>query len=265
MNKNIRIVLGMSAAGLTLLAGCHPDQSSHSLAHAPDHGGQPHWSYAGESGPSHWGSLAPEYALCATGHSQSPINLTNPVEKDLPNIDFHYQPTPVEIVNNGHTIQVNCAPGSFMIIDGVRYDLVQFHFHSPSEHEIAGKRSEAELHLVHKSEAGALAVVGVMIEMGAYNPHFDPVWKNLPTHDGPATKTNASINAIDLLPADQRTIRYEGSLTTPPGTEGVKWNLMVEPITLSREQLSEFRHIFNGNNRPVQELNGRVIVKDTTP
>jgi len=252
-------------AGVTLLWACHANTSSPSVTHGPDHGGQPHWSYTGNSGPDHWGSLAPEYSLCATGRSQSPINITNTVEKDLANIDVHYKSMPVELVNNGHTIQVNCAPGSFIIIDGVRYDLIQFHFHSPSEHEIAGHRADAELHLVHKSDVGVLAVVGVMLESGVRDAAFDPVWRHLPDHEGPAVKTTDSINPIDLLPADRRTLRYEGSLTTPPGTEGVKWNLMVEPVTLSQQQLAEFRKVFDGNNRPVQELNGRVVVKDTTP
>jgi carbonic anhydrase len=195
---------------------------------------------------------------------QSPIDIAATAPKDLPNITFNYQTVPIEIINNGHTVQVNYPSGSFIELDGERFDLVQFHFHSPSEHRMRGRSADAEMHLVHKSASGGLAVVGVMIEEGPHNPGFDPVWNNLPASPGPAQRVNASIDADDLLPADPRTIRYDGSLTTPPGTEGVRWNLMVQPVTLSAEQLAKFRRIISGNNRPIQPLNGRAIIQDSS-
>jgi carbonic anhydrase len=244
---------------LALAAGCsHHQSGSTQAAH------KAHWSYSGETGPAHWGSLAPEYALCATGLSQSPINIDAPSRRDLANISFNYQPSPVEIVNNGHTVQVNYAPGSFIELDGQRFDLAQFHFHSPSEHTIGGGTAAAEMHLVHKSANGSLAVVGVMIQEGAHNNAFAPVWSNLPASEGPARKVGATIDADDLLPADQRTYRYNGSLTTPPGTEGVKWCLMVEPVTMSASQIADFRKLYFGNNRPTQARNGREIIEDTS-
>jgi carbonic anhydrase len=257
--RSTRIALTLSASVLlAALAGCGSSQSSEPAS------GPAHWSYEGSTGPAHWGKLSPDYALCATGKAQSPVNIKGQTSADLPNIMFSYQAVPVEVVNNGHTIQVNYAPGSSIGIDGVRYELAQFHFHSPSEHEIAGDRAEAEMHLVHKSDAGELAVVGVMIEEGAHNTAFDPVWAKLPSKPGPAVMTGATIDAGMLLPLDRRTIRYTGSLTTPPGTEGVKWNLMVQPVTMSKAQLDAFRRIIKDNNRPVQPLNGRPIVQDSS-
>jgi carbonic anhydrase len=178
---------------------------------------------------------------------------------------FHYQPSKVNIINNGHTIQVNYDPGSYIEIDGVRYDLQQFHFHAPSEHTINGKLAEAELHLVHKSADGKLAVVGILIEVGAENPAFKSTWDNLPVAKGPVQQLSMEVNAAAMLPAVQETYRYEGSLTTPPCTEGVKWNVMVEPIEMSEAQLAAFTHIFEGNNRPVQPLEGRTLIEDNTP
>lgn len=226
--------------------------------------GPAHWSYEGDTGPAHWGSLSPEYAQCSTGRQQSPIDIRDPAAKDLTNLEFHYAPTEVAIVNNGHTIQVNYAPGSWMQVDGTRYDLLQFHFHAPSEHTIAGRHAAAEMHLVHKSSSGALAVVGVLLEEGAANPRFDPVWSHLPARPGPVRECDAQIDADDLLPADQRTLRYSGSLTTPPGTEGVRWFLMQEPVRLSKAQLDAFTRIHRGNNRPTQPLHGRVVEADSS-
>ncbi|GMV27332.1 MAG: hypothetical protein AMXMBFR58_33630 [Phycisphaerae bacterium] len=254
---NQQCVHAVLSAVIVLIAGCAHEQPS-----APSHA---HWSYQGATGPEHWGSLSPDYALCSTGKQQSPIDVVSPAPADLANIAFHYDPVPVEILNNGHTVQVNYAAGSYIELDGQRYDLAQFHFHSPSEHHVAGKPAAAELHLVHKSASGQLAVVGVMLQEGPFNPGFEPVWRNLPVQESPATITADTIDADALLPSDRRTYRYEGSLTTPPGTEGVRWNLLVQPVSLSKAQLDAFRRIYHGNNRPLQPLNGRSIVQDTSP
>jgi carbonic anhydrase len=151
-----------------------------------------------------------------------------------------------------------------MLLEGQRYDLTQFHFHSPSEHTVDGKPAAAEMHLVHAAAGGELAVIGVLIDAGVRNSRFDPIWKHLPAQAGPAQKLDQTINVADLLPSDPRTFRYTGSLTTPPGTEGVHWNLMVEPVTVSQAQIDELRQVIVGNNRPVQELNGRTIHRDTS-
>ena len=243
------------------LSGCATPQAAHPPA--TDEHTHAHWSYEGATGPSHWGSLQPAFALCATGTNQSPIDLAQPVQGDIPDLKFTYQPSAVEVVNNGHTIQVNCPPGSSMELEGTTYHLVQFHFHAPSEHRVDGRHAAAEMHLVHTSEDGRLAVVGVLIQEGAEHPAFAPVWTNLTGLTSVSSTRAASLYPLDLLPADRRTIRYDGSLTTPPGTEGVRWNVLVEPVFLSKAQLAAFKGIYQGNNRPVQKLNGRVIRQDT--
>jgi carbonic anhydrase len=249
------IVIGFLSAGA--LIGCRSPAANRSS-------GTPHWSYEGSTGPQHWGSLAPEYALCATGKRQSPIDIGQTVAGDLPNVSFHYQIVPVEIINNGHTLQVNYAPGSYIELDGRRFDLLQFHFHSPSEHRVRGHEADAEMHLVHKSSAGELAVVALFIESGAYNPGFDAVCSNVPAVVGSAHPVDAAIDADTLFPHDQRTFRYDGSLTTPPGTEGVRWVLIKQPVTMSPGQLASLRRVLGGNNRPTQKLHGRVVAEDST-
>jgi carbonic anhydrase len=246
------------------LCGCGPAGAPTPTV-APHTPAAAHWSYEGESGPAHWGSLSPDYVACSAGASQSPINIVTPAARDLANPVFHYQPTTVNITNNGHTIQVNYDPGSYIELDGARYDLTQFHFHSPSEHMVNGKLSSAEVHLVHIAADGKLAVVGLLVESGVQNAGIDTFWSSLPATSGPVQRLSAQANAADMLPAVQLTYRYVGSLTTPPCTEGVKWAVMVQPIQMSDAQLAAFRQLYDGNNRPGQPLNGRVLIQDTTP
>ena len=144
-----------------------------------------HWTYEGAEGPESWGKLDTSYATCGVGKSQSPIDIVHPDMQDLPNIVFHYQPSEVKILNNGHTVQVNYDPGSYIEIDGQRYDLLQFHYHAPSEHTLNGKSFAAELHLVHKSASGKLAVVGILIEEGAQNAAYQPLLTNMPAEKSP--------------------------------------------------------------------------------
>ncbi len=224
-----------------------------------------HWSYAAESGPSHWGELDEAYALCGSGSCQSPIDIVGAEAVDLPNIAFAYAPSHVNIVDNGHTVQVDYDPGSSIEVDGVRYELLQFHFHAPSEHQIGGVHADAEMHLVHEAANGALAVVALMIESGRDHVAFRTVWQNLPETAGPAKKTAAMVDAALMLPPVQTTYRYGGSLTTPPCSESVSWNIMTTPIEMSASQLAAFQRTHAGNNRPVQPLNARAIVVDATP
>lgn len=257
------VLLATIATANLILTGCQ-NKPTHQTLHPVTQHPIPHWSYEGSTGPGHWGSLAPEYALCGTGKAQSPINIAQTQQQDLVNISFHYQPTGLSVTNTGHSVQVNYPAGSYIEIDGTRFDLLQFHFHSPSEHTVNGKQAAAEMHLVHKSASGSLAVVGVMIETGAHNPNIDPIWNNIPAAAGKTEATTSTTNALSLLPEDRRTMRYEGSLTTPPGTQGVKWSLMTQPITVSSEQIAQFRKAYFGNNRPTQPLNGRVVVQDSS-
>lgn len=257
------LLLATIASTNLLLAGCQ-NKPTHQTLHPVTQHPITHWSYEGKTGPKHWGSLSPEYAICSTGKEQSPINIASTKQQDLVNISFFYQPVPLSVTNTGHSVQVNYPAGSYIEIDGTRFDLLQFHFHSPSEHTINGKQAAAEMHLVHKSAAGGLAVVGVMIEAGDHNASVDPVWSNIPSEEGKTEPTSSTVNALSLLPEDRRTTRYDGSLTTPPGTQGVKWNLMTQPITVSKEQIAQFRKAYFGNNRPTQPLNGRVVIQDSS-
>ena len=224
-----------------------------------------HWAYEGEEGPSHWGELDPVYELCGKGKNQSPINVASPSEQALANITFHYQPSEVNILNNGHTVQVNYDAGSYVELDDIRYDVVQFHYHVPSEHEIDGKSFPAELHIVHKSADGKLAVVGLLLQEGSANAAFDPFLENLPAETSDVKDAGVKINALDFLPAIQTTYRYSGSLTTPPCSEGVSWLVITTPVELSSAQLGKLESLFEGNNRPVQPLNGRSLIEDNTP
>jgi len=221
-----------------------------------------HWTYEGETGPAHWGSLDPAFARCATGQAQSPIDIAAPTHGTLPSITIRYQPTRINVLNNGHTIQVNYDSGSAVEVDGIRYALIQFHFHVPSEHTVGGKPAAAELHLVHRSATGRLAVIGVLIEPGAENAALAPLWAHLPAKAGPVQAVSARINAADLLPAQRTTYRYDGSLTTPPCSEGVRWIVMTSPITLSQQQINSLTAILHGNNRPVQPLDQRTVTSD---
>jgi carbonic anhydrase len=226
----------------------------------------PHWTYKGEEGPSHWGELDESYTTCSAGTSQSPIDVLNPSAQDLTNISFHYQPSIVNILNNGHTVQVNYDPGSYIELDGTRYNVVQFHYHAPSEHTIDGVSFPAELHIVHRNADSNLAVVSILLQEGTENAAYQPFISNLPAEPTEPKDVGVSINAIDLLPTTQMTFRYSGSLTTPPCTEGVNWLLMTTPVELSAQQLTALDSLFEtGNNRPVQPINDRTLVEDNTP
>lgn len=226
----------------------------------------PHWTYEGEEGPEHWGSLDETYAVCGTGKSQSPVDVSTTSEQDLTNIAFHYQPSEVNILNNGHTAQVNYDAGSYIELDGVRYDVLQFHYHAPSEHAVDGKLFAAELHIVHKNADGGLAVVGILLDEGAQNNAYQPFIDNLPKQNSDVHDAGVTINAADLLPPVHTTFRYSGSLTTPPCSEGVNWLLMTTPVELSAEQIHALTSVFeDGNNRPVQPLNDRPLAEDGTP
>ena len=203
--------------------------------------------------------------LCAEGQAQSPINLTGAQRCTTDHdITFDYQPMPLRVTNNGNTIRVDCVPGSYMVYDSTRYDLVQFHFHCPGEHQIDGQSYAIELHLVHQSTEGVTAVIGVMIVRGnADNPAYAALWSRMPTEPGETRSyDNVHINAADLLPASLKPYyHYEGSLTTPPCTEGIRWFVLETPVTLSSGQVATFEGLYNGNSRPLCDLNGRVIYR----
>ena len=280
MNRMMRYLSFSSLLILLLLSACRSPLQPEAVIstvreelaevgaeeHTEEHteGQDPHWTYAGEEGPAHWGLLSDKYALCASGHAQSPINLTSADGENLPDITFSYQPAALKIGNNGHTVQVDYAPGSFIEVDGTRYELKQFHFHSASEHNIDGVAYPLEMHLVHSAADGKYAVVGVMLEVGAENPAFAAVVENAPAETRAAMEIGgSSINALEMLPTEGTYFGYTGSLTTPPCTEGVKWHVMTTPVQVSQAQIDTLSSILHSNFRPLQELNERELAVDT--
>lgn len=218
-----------------------------------------HWGYEGQEGPAHWGDLATEYATCKTGKSQSPINITAAKTVKLADIKFNYQPSALDVVNNGHTIQVNYAAGSSINVGGKQYKLLQFHFHSPSEHTVDGKPYDMVAHLVHQADDGQLSVIGVLMTKGKSNAVIDAIWADLPKHAGDHKRSDKQISVADLLPAKHGYYNYSGSLTTPPCSEGVNWMVLQTPVEVSAEQVAAFTNIFSTSVRPVQPLHGRSI------
>jgi carbonic anhydrase len=220
------------------------------------------WDYEGRNLPLRWGKLDPAYKACSAGHEQSPIDIRGArLNKALKPIEFHYIAGPVTIENNGHTAVVHVDPGSYIVASGVRYDLQEFHFHRPSEEAVKGKLTDMVVHLVHRSADGKVAVVAVrlVIDMGNPNAVMATLWPHLPKVAGAKEKVADEIDAAGLLPADRGYWTYMGSLTVPPCTEGVRWFVMENEMSVSRDQFRAYTYIFKMNSRPLQDLHGRRI------
>lgn len=261
----IACVLAVSACGRAAEPTTRP-----SVAPEPD---EPVWHYDGDEGPEHWGELSPRFAPCRDGRQQSPIDIVLPTNGgDVPRVKLQFPPATLRIahhehvadgINNGHTIQINYDDGDTLTVGERSFDLVQYHFHSPSEHTLSGRRYPMEMHMVHRSASGTLAVVGVLVAEGRHHTAFDPVWANLPRGRGVETHyAHIMVDVDALLPASHASYRYHGSLTTPPCTEGVKWFVLATPITLDTTQIAAFEGLVDDNARPVQALNARAIVTD---
>ena len=234
-------------------------RSDHHYFHSQEQDHVAAWSYAGKNGPEHWGTLAPSYRMASRGRQQSPIDIRSAAPAKLPELNFRYKPSTLHLVYNGHTVQENEDAGSVLRGPQRDFRLKQFHFHSPSEHTLNGHQFPMEMHLVHKADDGTVGVVAVLFRTGRHNKALDRMWQNLPTADNPKRESTITINAMDLLPDSHRYYHYQGSFTTPPCTEHVEWMVLTEPVELSDEQITRFRAIIDGNNRPVQPLNGRLI------
>jgi len=221
----------------------------------------PTWSYSGEQGPENWAKLSTDYGACA-GHNQSPVNLTGFIDADLQPITFNYQSAGHEILNNGHTVQINYDKGSSIVVDGKTFNLIQFHFHAPSENQINGKSFPLEAHLVHADKDGNLAVVAVMFEQGIDSSELSKAWRSMPQHAGDRKHLAAPINVEGFLPNNRDYYRFNGSLTTPPCTEGVRWLVMKQPLTASARQIEALTQVLeHPNNRPLQQTNARLILE----
>jgi carbonic anhydrase len=268
-----RSLLAHAIIGVSIVScsGEETDSESYNDEHAV------HWGYEAENGPDVWSSMNSAWASCSEGLEQSPIDLTGATMIELPAVDIH---TPsgqeVEVLNqagviheldNGHTIQINAKTSEKLTVGDKSYALVQFHFHAPSEHTVDGRYLPMEMHFVHQADDGALAVVGVLIDEGAENPGITPLWAQLP--EGPGAETTVKIPAgfaDHIFPeVGSGFYHYDGSLTTPPCSEGVKWYVRKTITSLSNEQIAEFTAIYYHNNRPVRALNARTVYLDENP
>jgi len=221
-----------------------------------------HWGYDGAEGPSHWADLNPEFALCGSGHHQSPIDIRNPRTADLPPLQFDYKPSSLHIIDNGHTIMINYAPGSFLRVGDKQYALKQFHFHRPSEEHINGKDYDMSLHLVHADEQGNLAVVTVLLQRGANNELVEELWSDLPKEkEHEEQLDNVQINVKALLPSDLGYYTFPGSLTTPPCSENVTWFVLKQPVTVSAAEIQRFEKLYRHNARPTEPMYDRVVLE----
>jgi carbonic anhydrase len=248
------------ALTLATLAAAHSPAQTAAATTAPT---TAPWDYEGPRGTLNWGKLDPAYKACKDGHEQSPIDIRGAhLNKALQPIEFHYLTGPVRLENTGNTIRVYPGPGSYIVVDGVRYNLVQFHFHHPGEEAVKGQITDLDIHLVHQSGDGKTVVVAIRLAEDRTTPPnavLATLWPHLPNKAGATEKIADMINPGGLLPADRGYWTYMGSLTAPPCTEGVRWFIFEQEMTLSRDQLRAFATLFKVNSRPLQDTHGRRI------
>ncbi|WP_158735545.1 carbonic anhydrase [Alteribacillus sp. YIM 98480] len=224
------------------------------------------WSYKGDTGPENWGDLDPDYAACVDGSEQSPIDIefsqVTEEDQNIESMKINYDTASFTLVNNGHTVQAKSpSKVNSLVVNENEYELSQFHFHTPSEHQFNGEKYDMELHLVHEDQNSKLAVMGVMLQEGEEHKELSEAWKNLPGSENDNITMDEPIDLQALLPEEQNSFHYNGSLTTPPCTEEVRWIIFEQPMEMSKEQIQGFQQIFPDNHRPVQERNDREILK----
>ena len=223
--------------------------------------GDVHWTYSGEHGPEHWGELSEAFSACSEGMNQSPIDIVDPVEAELADLELSYGGSTKSIVNNGHTIQVNVGPGNTLKVGGDVFELVQFHVHSPSEHRIEGESFPLEAHFVHRNGRDELAVVGVLFREGPGSRGLGLLGTNAPAEAGGSRPLVVPIEDLELLPRSRAHFRYSGSLTTPPCTEGVMWLVLEATRTIATAQVESFIDLIGEDARGPQPLNGRLVLQ----
>jgi carbonic anhydrase len=257
MSAPVRSALLISLMALSF-AGCSakkPHEAPHEATSGPP---ITHWTYDGNEGPTHWAQLGGPNTACATGHRQSPIDISGVTKPSTAKVVLDYRSSPATIQNNGHTIVVTPQNGGGVIVDGVHYTLKQFHFHSPSEHAISGRKTALETHFVHQDDKGNYLVISVMSDIGAADPMLGSLWTYLPFDAGqPVPLPDLLVNAQDLMPSTEDFYVYSGSLTTPPCTEAVTWMIYSSPLSVSAEQADAFERLIGPNARPLQPRNER--------
>lgn len=219
------------------------------------------WDYAGQRGPAHWATLDADYALCETGHNQSPVDLGTTTAAALAPLELDYRPGGQAVRHNGHTLRIDLPAGDTLRLEGRAFTLRQVHFHAPSEHRLGGRSYPLEAHLVHVDQEGELAVVGVLFEPGAPNPALTALGESLPATAGASQPLAEPLPLMALLPDALDHYRYSGSLTTPPCSEGVRWMVLRMPVTASPAQLAAMRQALGGNSRPLQPLHARLVLE----
>lgn len=221
---------------------------------------QPLWSYTGLTGPDMWGELKEDYILCKIGKLQSPIDLLWKKPQGKMAIEFNYKDTPYKIVDNGHTVQVQFEAGNQITMNGHTYDLKHLDFHAHSEHAISGKHYSLEAHFYHKDKDGQLVILAVLFTEGKANPFLESMWEQFPREKNRQVASQVSFNPADLLPKVKTHYHYTGSLTIPPCSENVKWNVFNTPVEMSSEQINHFKVLYSKNYRPLQPINGRTVI-----
>jgi carbonic anhydrase len=219
-----------------------------------------HWTYSGEHGPEHWGELSKAFATCKEGKSQSPIDIVDPIDKDLGPIKLDYRGSTTSAVNNGHTLQIDVGRDNTLEVDGQTFKLLQFHFHSPSEHRIDGESFPMEIHFVHQNDRGERAAVSRLFRLGDRNRAMATVGAAAPEKAGTSKPLDTPITNLEIVPGNTAHYRYSGSLTTPPCTEGIRWFVIKAVGAVSKEQVANFVRIIGEDARGPQPLNGRRVV-----
>ncbi len=264
---SVRALSGAPGTRSALAAeSTHPGRSTYETRPAGNHAGlsgDVNWDYKGEVGPDMWGALQDEFKTCASGVSQSPVDIPKRSNRMKNDIRIEWVTEKGTVVNNGHTIQVNLTGKSHAIIAGQMYTLKQFHFHTPSEHQVSGLSYPMEVHFVHATSEGKLAVIGALVEVGGANQEIGKIMPFMPAKTDSAPTATSELNLASILPKDTSVFRYQGSLTTPPCTEGVLWSVFAEPVEFSMDQVTAFRRLFSMNARPVQPIGARSF--ESTP
>jgi len=220
-----------------------------------------HWAYDGEHGPEHWGDLSPDFVQCRVGVNQSPINIVDAVEADLPPLVLDYTTNAIDLVNNGHTAQMNVEPGSYLRVEGEEFELLQFHIHVPSEHWIDGEQFLLEVHYVHQNAAGELAVIAILYNEGEDPPKLARNILLIPSEVDSPVAYNVSLGNLAIVSMDKGYYRYNGSLTTPPCSEGVRWYVLKEILTVSKKRRDIFNELIGDDARGPQPINARPVLR----
>jgi carbonic anhydrase len=236
------------------------------VSFAGEHGNAVRWGYSGPTGPQHWGDLSPKFIMCKIGKNQSPIDINDAdtVKACVKPPEFHYMADALYVINNGHTIKVVTKGESYIVVDGRKFYLRQFHFHAPSEHTVNGVHYPFEVHFVHTDKYGNIAVVAVLFkeEDDDSDISLKTLWKYFPRKVGEKKTLPIKFNPASLLPENREAYRYDGSLTTPPCSEGVRWFVLKIPMVISEDIVRDFEGLMGGpNNRPVQPINARKVLK----